>query len=62
MPKSWRHTHAVGKGQLLGPNSSRIHLQLAKVEGLCLDQRFAGIPVSSRIRGTKVAGPGFGFD
>ena len=37
MPKSWWHTHAVGKSQVLCPNAGRMHLQWAKVVGLCLD-------------------------
>ena len=37
MPKSWWLTHAVGKSQVLCPNAGRMHLQRAKVVGLCLD-------------------------
>ena len=27
MPKSWRHTHAVSKSQVLCPNADRMHLR-----------------------------------
>ena len=37
MPKSWWHTHAVGKSQVLCPNAGRMPLQWAKVVGLCLE-------------------------
>ena len=37
MPKSWWHTHAVGKSQVLCPNAARMPLQWAKVVGLCLE-------------------------
>ena len=37
MPKSWWHTRAVAKSQVLGTNAGSIHLWWAKFKGLCQD-------------------------
>ena len=37
MPKSWWHTHAVGKSQVLCPKAGRMPLRLAKVVAVFQD-------------------------